>query len=41
MRPRIVMSLGLQSVAPFKEPSSRIDHYTKSGAVTLLGFYQL
>ena len=38
IRPCITILLGLQSVAPFKEPSSRIDHYTNSGAVTLLGF---
>lgn len=29
---------GLQGVAPFKEPHSRVSHYTKPGAVTLLGF---
>jgi hypothetical protein len=38
IRPCITIAPGLQGVAPFKEPSSRIDHYTNSGAVTLLGF---
>lgn len=38
IRPCITNLLGLQSVAPFKEPSSRTSHYTESGAVTLLGF---
>jgi hypothetical protein len=38
IRPCITILLGLQSVALFKEPSSRISHYTNSGAVTLLGF---
>jgi hypothetical protein len=38
IRPCITMLPGLQSLAPSKEPHSRASHYTKLGAVTLLGF---
>jgi len=38
IRPCLTTSPGLQGVAPSKEPHSRVSHYTKPGAVTLLGF---
>jgi hypothetical protein len=34
----ITMLPGLQSLHPFKEPYSRVSHYTKLGAAPLLGF---